>query len=164
MIDEKIQKICKAIQEIYTENPQLFSNTKKNDDWYGRRKYFLDQNEILLNLLVQKLNDKTLSENEFFWMQKLFLMYPDSPPKKLLSLSWDKVKLILSLCEQEKRKFYTDVCYYLELDDTTLKKYILNDLYEKVIFLIQEIQDYNIVNEDSFLIKVIDIYDMVYEV
>jgi len=104
-----------------------------------------------------------LATEELFLMQKLFLMYPDCPPKKLLSMSWEVIQIILKLCDVEKRKFYTDIAYYLDLDSNTLSSYILNDLYEKVVYLISEIQDYNIVNSDDFIEKVLDIQMMVWE-
>jgi len=156
--------ITKIIKEIKSENPSLFSLQK--EDWFEKRNYFLEENKKLLKLLIKKGNQKisfNLDQKELFMMQKLYLLYPDTLPKKLLSLPWENIKIILSLCELEKRKFYTDISYYLELDKEKLENYIIKDLYEKVIFLISEIQDYNIINEENFLNKVIKIEEMIYE-
>lgn len=156
--------ISDLIKEILEENPRLFSMMKEG--WYEKREYFLKENQKMISLLIEKGRGKltdSFSQDELFAMQKLYLMYPKAPPKKLMSLAWENVKLILPLCDLEKRKFYTDISYYLELDAKTLQKYILNDLYEKVLFLISEIQDYHVVNEEQFLNKVIEIQDMVFE-
>ncbi len=156
--------LYEIIKEIKSENPSLFSLQK--EDWFEKRNYFLEENKKLLKLLIKKGNQKisfNLDQKELFMMQKLYLLYPDTLPKKLLSLPWENIKIILSLCELEKRKFYTDISYYLELDKEKLENYIIKDLYEKVIFLISEIQDYNIINEENFLNKVIKIEEMIYE-
>ncbi len=154
------------IPEIMKQNPKLFQDLDKHRDWYEKRKYFIEQNHILLENVSKKLSEKyenSFTAEDFFFMQKLYLLYPDCCPKKLLSLSWDNVKTILSLCEVEKRKFYTDVCFVKNLDVDTLRKYILNDLYEKVVCLVSEINNYDEVTNPSFLDKVLKIYPMVWQ-
>jgi len=164
MTDEILDKVVEIFPQLYQEHSYLFSEVYT--DWYERRKYFLKQNDILIEKMCESLEEKyhyEVSKEELFCMQKLFLMYPKNAPKKLLSLPWNVIGLILGLCDKEKRKFYTDICYYLNLDSSTLQKYILNDLYEKVSYLILEIQDYDIVNQDDFLKKVMEVYSMVFE-
>ena len=71
-------------------------------------------------------------------MQKLYLMYPKEPPEDLLGLSWGHIKLLLNLCEEQKRNFYIELCLQKNLSVKDLKKYLLEDLYEKCLLANKE--------------------------
>ena len=97
-MNEKDLKIIEnALESVLNENSELFSFDK--NDWYNKRNDFLEQNKILNEKILDKVKDSLsvpVSKDDLFQMQKLYLLYPSRPPKKLLSLSWNCIKLILS--------------------------------------------------------------------
>ncbi len=164
--EETLEYLKQIIPEVLNENPKLFFSEISPDNWYESRKFFLEKNSIFLEQIKQKIEDKfqeEISSEDLFYMQKLFLIYPDYIPKKLLSLPWNLIKILLNICDVDKRKFYIDLCIQEELDAATLTKYILNDVYEKSIYLINEIQDYNVISSPHFISQVLNIYPMVWE-
>ena len=167
MLTEDMVKYLKdIIPETLKENPSLFESKDSPNNWYDSREFFLKTNQIFLEKIKHKLEAKfrkEISLEELFCMQKLFLIYPDYIPKKLLSLPWDTIKIILNLCEPEKRKFYTDLSLEKKLDASTLIKYILNDVYEKTLVVMDEVKDYNTITSYDFLDKILNIYPMVWE-
>ena len=96
-------------------------------------------------------------------MQKLYLLYPDTLPKKLLSLPWELIKIILNLYSVEKRKFYTDLALQFQWDSSKLEFYILNDLYEKYLSLISEINDYRVLTSKNIIPRLLEIQTLLYE-
>jgi len=162
---DELDHIMKIIPTILKKYPNLFQITEEHIGWYEQRVFFLKSNSVFLDKIFLELGDeiKEYSKEDLFYMQKLFLLYPDHAPKKLLSLSWHHIKILLNLYSLEKRNFYTDMCIRFHWNEDTLEFYILNDLYEKNIALIQEVQDYNIINQEEFLQQCLDIQSLVYE-
>jgi len=155
---EKMGEINKVVEKIIKENPNLFQ--KKSKNWYLKRKYFLEENEEFLELVSKELET---TKEELFYMQKLFLEYPISPPERLLSISWENIKCILDLCEEEKRKFYIDVCYFNEIEEKKLKELIQKDLYEKVLVILTEIKENKSAPSQDFLDKILEILPMIWQ-
>ena len=159
-----------VLKFIESEFPKILSKYPLGEyiskDWYKRRVYYLEYNKKILEKLSKMIKEKfdiTYTYQELYSMQKLFLMYPDRVPKKLLSLSWDMIQIILQLCDREKRDFYVDMCIREQWSYSELKKYILEDLYEKTIALMEEINDYEVVTNSNFNTKVLDIAMLVWK-
>lgn len=161
---EYIKKLNKIAEKIREEHMDLF--TKKGNNWYSKRKVFLEENEKFLNLVsieLKKENEKLNNPKELFYMQKLFLEYPQSPPNKLLSLQKEQINCILDLYSKEKRNFYIEICYANDIDIKTLKEWILNDLYEKIIGLLEEMPSKEDAKKSDFLDKVLEILPMIWQ-
>lgn len=153
MNDEVLKDIQKILPELLRKKTRYESNSC---DWYASRLAFLKKNlEVLTDLskvLVAKYGQE-YEVSELIYMQKLFLMYPNYIPKKLLSLSWEHIKIILDLCTEEKRKFYLDLTALKNLTTNELKKHICQDFYEKTIVIMTEVANYDEVTKPDFLIK-----------
>ncbi len=165
MTQEMLDYLSEIIPQILTEYPHLFTSETTPDNWYESRHFFLNKNQFFLEKVKEKMEckfDTIVSVEELFYMQKMFLIYPSYIPKKLLKLPWEHIKILLDLCSEEKRKFYIDLCYDKKLSVEILKEYILNDIYEKSLVLIEEINDYNKVVSKDFLNQVLEIYPMVW--
>lgn len=159
-----LEKMTEAMEKVLKENPHIFE--KKSKNWYLKRKYFLEENEKFLKLVSKELEDlgeKKIQSQELFYMQKLFLEYPIEPPEKLLQLSWENIKSILDLCEEEKRKFYTEVCYFENIDVETLKELIQKDFYEKTKIILKELKEKEVKKELDLLPKIREILSMVWQ-
>lgn len=93
-------------------------------------------------------------------MQKFYLLYPNEIPAKVCSLSYEHIKILINICNSDKRNFYTDMCIYFSWDTKTLKRYILNDVYEKFQFLKRKEKiEYN----QEILEKVLEIQSLIFE-
>ncbi|HIR74876.1 TPA: hypothetical protein IAB95_05210 [Candidatus Ventrenecus avicola] len=161
-----LEHIMDVLPTVLEKNKKLFKDKSKKKDWYHRRKYFLDKNsKFLYNVRreVKEKYDEDYSEAELFAMQKLYLLYPDTLPKKLLSLPWEIIKIILNLYSIDKRKFYTDLALEYQWDESKLEFYILNDLYEKYLGLIQEINDYHALTQKNVIPRMMEIQTLLYE-
>ena len=180
-IQESLKEI---ILDTLKKHPDLYQNSQEPLDWYEKRKFFLDQNQFFLKEVenkdtltinhlpnyikevekeMKRQKKGTLSSEELFFMQKLFLIYPDHISKKLLSLPWETIKILLNLCQEEKRNVYIDLCVKKKLDSHTLEMYILNDLYEKMLLIMQEVKDYEVVTSSEFLDQILTIYPIVWQ-
>lgn len=127
--------------EIYERKPNLFKESENHRGWFSCRAYFLEQNDLFLNEALKELEKEypgIYDKEELFYMQKLYLMYPKEPPEDLLCLSWEHIKLLLNLCEEQKRNFYIELCLQKNLSVKDLKKYLLEDLYEKCLLANKE--------------------------
>ncbi len=161
MSSEMVENLKEILPKIIKED----KSQEEHLDWYLKRKKFLEKNDKIMEELEKELQKKYKEEfknEDFFYMQKLFLMYPEYPPKKLLSLSWENIKILLNIGEEEKRRFYMDLCLGYDLEEQKLKEYILNDIYEKTIFIIQEQKNLDIVRQDNFLDKILEISPMIW--
>jgi len=166
MKKENLMELEATILEVVKEHPNIFRNDSLKKDWYHSRKDFLKQNDSFLELVSEKHYEKTqimYDKEELFMMQKLYLLYPNNPPEKLLSLSWEHIKVILNLCEKEKRDFYTELCILSKIDVSLLKKYILNDLYEKKESLMTELENPEKISTKNFLKYFLEIYPMIWQ-
>lgn len=125
--------------DILIENPDLFLEDIGNLNFLDKRICFSKRNTEILGKLSHKLseetNSKNCSESELWQMEKIYLLYPEHLPEKLQKLPWDQVKILINILSEEKREFYVDDCLRYSWDNDTLKEYILNDLFEKYIFL-----------------------------
>lgn len=127
--------------EIYERNPYLFKESEAHRGWFSCRAYFLEQNDLFLSEVLKELEKEypgIYDKEELFYMQKLYLMYPKEPPTDLLCLSWEHIKLLLNICEEQKRNFYIQLCLQKNLQVEDLKKYLLEDLYEKCLLANKE--------------------------
>lgn len=127
--------------EIYERKPFLFKDSDQHRGWYACRAYFLSQNQLFLEEVLKELDKEypgIYDTNELFYMQKLYLMYPKKPPEALLSLSWEHIKILLDLCNEQKRNFYIELCLAKNLSKEELKIFILGDLYEKCLLANKE--------------------------
>ena len=61
------------VLDILNKYPHLYDEYYNEKDWYLKRKFFLEDNKILLNELVISLNDKDYDVHNLFNMQKLYL-------------------------------------------------------------------------------------------
>ena len=155
-----------VLPTVLEKNKNLFSGKVRKNNWYQKRKSFLEKNTRFLKSVRQevlKKYDEDYVEDELFAMQKLYLLYPDTLPKKLLSLPWELIKIILNLYSVEKRKFYTDLALQFQWDRSKLEFYILNDLYEKYLSLISEINDYRVLTSKNVIPRLLEIQTLLYE-
>ena len=155
-----------VLPTVLEKNKNLFSGKVRKNNWYQKRKSFLEKNARFLKSVRQevlKKYDEDYVEDELFAMQKLYLLYPDTLPKKLLSLPWELIKIILNLYSVEKRKFYTDLALRFQWDSSKLEFYILNDLYEKYLSLISEINDYRVLTSKNIIPRLLEIQTLLYE-
>lgn len=166
MSDKMLDHIMCVLPKVKKENPDLFLNSNEHYDWYQRRKLFLDQNYLFLDKVITKIREEyneDYSKEELFYMQKLYMLYPKTLPKQLLSLSWNHIKMILNLCTVEKREYYTNLCCTHDLTESQLQNCILNDFYEKNLFLIQEFNDFNEHLKESYFRQFESIQSLIYE-
>ena len=96
-------------------------------------------------------------------MQKLYLLYPNTLPHKLLSLPWELIKIILNLYSADKRIFYTDLVLQFQWDCSTLEFYILNDLYEKYFSFVSGINDSQSFPNKKVISELLEIQTLLYE-
>lgn len=166
MNNTMLEHIMNVLPTVLERNQNLFSGKVRKNNWYQKRKSFLEKNTRFLQCVRQevlkKYNEDYL-ENELFAMQKLYLLYPDTLPKKLLSLPWELVKIILNLYSIDKRKFYTDLVLQFQWDSSKLEFYILNDLYEKYLSLVSEINDYHGLTSKNVIPRLLEIQTLLYE-
>lgn len=161
-----LEHILDVLPTVLEKNQNLFSEKFSKKNWYQRRKRFLEKNRKFLQSVRQEVKEKfgeDYLEDELFSMQKLYLLYPETLPKKLLSLPWESIKVILNLYSIDKRKFYIDLALQYQWDQDVLEFYILNDLYEKYLSLIQEINDYHALTNKNVIPKMIEIQTLLYE-
>ncbi len=162
---EVLDFLLRKAPEVYEKSISFSSDTKKYSDWYDCRKYFLDQNDLFLTELEKELKakfPKYSNKQELFLMQKLYLMYPEHPPTKLLSLPWEHIQVLLGLCDSKKRDFYVELCNQNDVSIRKLQSYILNDVYEKYCFLQQHNKDLDIQIDNDFLHKILEIEQMIW--
>ena len=69
----------------------------------------------------------------------------------------------MNLYSIDKRKFYTDLALEYQWDESKLEFYILNDLYEKYLGLIQEINDYHALTQKNVIPRMMEIQTLLYE-
>ena len=166
MNNTMLEHIMDVLPTVLEKNKNLFSGKVRKNNWYQKRKSFLEKNARFLKSVRQevlKKYDEDYVEDELFAMQKLYLLYPDTLPKKLLSLPWELIKIILNLYSVEKRKFYTDLALQFQWDSSKLEFYILNDLYEKYLSLISEINDYRVLTSKNIIPRLLEIQTLLYE-
>ena len=166
MNNTMLEHIMDVLPTVLEKNKNLFSGKVRKHNWYQKRKSFLEKNARFLKSVRQEVFEKyneDYLEDELFAMQKLYLLYPDTLPKKLLSLPWEIIKIILNLYSIDKRKFYTDLSFQFQWDSTKLEFYILNDLYEKYLSLIPEINDYHAFTRKNVISKLLEIQTLLYE-
>lgn len=166
MSNKMLDRIMSVLPDVQMENPDLFTNNGEYYDWYQRRKRFLDQNFLFLDKVILKIKEKydeNYSKEELFYMQKLYMLYPNDLPKQLLSLSWNLIKIILNLCTVDKREFYTSLCCNYDLDEFQLQEYIMNDFYEKQLILIREFVDSQELFKDSYFNHFQEVHALIYE-
>lgn len=166
MSEKMLDHIMSVLPNVKNENPELFSECEKQYDWYQRRKHFLEQNDLFLEKVIEKVKEQyqeDYSKEELFCMQKLYMLYPKILPKQLLSLSWNHIKMILNLCTVEKREYYTNLCCTHDLTESQLQNCILNDFYEKNLFLVQEFNDFNEHLKESYFRQFESIQSLIYE-
>ncbi len=149
--------------DIFIENPDLFLQDISGLSFLEKRISFSEKNTMLLEKLSEKLANtkcsKDYSVNELWQMEKFYLLYPDQFPEEFRDLSWNQLKILINIFSKEKRKFYTDICLKYHCDDNTLKNYILNDVFEKYIFLRDEKKE----NCQDLLDKVIKYDTLIFE-
>ncbi len=166
MSEKKISFLKNIITEILEKHPEFFQKKEQFHDWYEAHEYFWNQNQIFLKEVVKELHEKyqeNYSAEELFYMQKLYLMYPLKVPKKLLSLPWEQVKILLDLCNVKKRNFYISLCYEKRIDEHSLQLYLLNDLYEKALILKKKNQEKLSFTSKEFLDKLLNIYPIIWQ-
>lgn len=146
------------VLDILNKYPNLYDEYYNEKDWYLKRKFFLEDNKILLNELVISLNDKDYDVHNLFNMQKLYLSYPNKLPDKLALIPWNNIDIILNLYSKKKKKFYIDLCLYIKPSSKELKKYICHDLYEKSLKVPS-----NIKKDELFYSKLIEVESLIYE-
>src|SRR5574344_1663879 len=155
MNEEILKDIEKTIKEVMKEYPNPFPSDP-SENWWDNKLLIVKKNDFLLTELAKKLRVKyqdKYPKEELLAMQKVYLEYPNHIPKKLLSLPWDMVKVIINLYSEEKRYFYVDLCIKESLNIDNLKELILTDFYEKVIFIMNDINNYEEVNQSDFYTK-----------
>lgn len=160
MTNEMLENLKKIITKHVKDHFQITPLTEEN--WYHIRKEFLKQNnKILKNIKIelQNIYKENFTEEDFFYMQKLFLIYQEQPPHKLLNLSWENIKLILNMCEEKKRIFYVELCLCYNLEHEVLKNFILNDIYEKTVIIIKHQERI----QEDLIDKLLDIYPMIWK-
>ena len=69
----------------------------------------------------------------------------------------------MNLYSIDKRKFYIDLALQYQWDQDVFEFYILTDLYEKYLSLIQEINDYTALTNKNVIPKMIEIQTLLYE-
>lgn len=166
MSDKMLDNIMSVLPQVKNENPKLFSECEKQYDWYQRRKYFLDQNDLFLDKVIEKIKEQyqeDYSKEELFYMQKLYMLYPNTLPKQLLSLPWTLIKMILNLCALEKREYYTNLCCSNNLSEKQLQECIMNDFYEKQSILMREFDDFNEHLKECYFHKFKNVQSLIYE-
>ena len=138
-----------------------------NIDWFKRKeKYYNYLQKLLKNLDVYLKNKYEInySELELKEMIKLYLLYPDDLPYKLKDLSWNIIKIIIKIFDEDKRDFYIDLCYFKNINENTLLFYLKNDIYEKFLYFLSKNDKYEYftaLDYSYFLDRVIKIQEII---
>ena len=138
MQQEVNEYIMELMPEVFASHPNLFQDKDTFTDYLEKQKYIREQNEIILTSISEKLIEKfgnKYTVEELFWMQKLFLLYPDETPVSLLKLSWDHVKFILNIFDAKERDFYIQECLANNWTLEELKEKFLLNLYPKYVYV-----------------------------
>ncbi len=131
----------------------------KTTDWFIREKNYLNYEKQLVDNLTNHLNKKyniQISSNDLHHFLKFTYLYEQNFPFELKILSWPIIKRLLDIYDNEKRKFYINLCYQKNLSLKKLNEYLSIDLYEKYLFGIQKYLDANVSLNDLAKEKFID--------
>ncbi len=165
MQQEFFDFLIERMPEVYESVKDVSLNLTDGDEWYTNRMAFLTKNKLFLEKLVAEMPEKFINYgdvNEFFLMQKLYFLYPSHPPKKMLSLSWDVIKILLEIFEKDKREFYVELCLAKQLKASELVLYLVKDIYEKVYYVAMSIHDIEKVKDIGFIEQVLEIESMLW--
>ncbi len=152
--------INKKMPDVFLKHPDLFSKKDLFVDYLEQKEYLKEQNEIVLNEIAKDLVPhfgNSYNKKELFYMQKLYLLYPNKEEIDLLDLSWEHIKIILNIFDKNKRLFYINICLKKNLDVKKLKNYLLMDLYEKYFFVKEKYQQ-----QDFSLDKLIELANFIW--
>lgn len=150
--------IFENLPKIFDKYPDLFLEKDKYNDFLEKKIYLQEQNLLVLKEISRGLKKDlgvNYSEQELYCMQKLYLMYPDSPPSKLLSLSWEHIQILLNLFSKSKIDFYVEKCIIYKWSILELKKAIMNDMYDKYMYVEKQYQNHPF--SDKKFLKIQDI-------
>lgn len=144
-IDSSVSEIIKInMPKIFNKYPDLFSLKDSFNNYLDKKAYLKEQNDIIIKeispLLVKKFGNK-YNEEELFYMQKLYLLYPENLENDILKLPWNFIKIVLDLFNEEKRQFYIDNCLKYNWSLEELKEYIRQDVYEKYKYIQKKSKD-----------------------
>ncbi len=142
-----------SLPKIFEKHPDLFVKRDKYTDFLEKKMYVKEQNMLILKEVSQGLKkdiDVDYSVDDLFFMQKLYLLYPDVAPENLLSLSWEHIKVLLNLLSNKKRDFYIEKCLKQNWDVCQLQKAILRDMYEKYLYVEEKYKNKDF-SEDKFM-------------
>ena len=160
MQDEK--KLLEDIESILPEIISAQIPLKENESltWWERLKSDYYHNAVLLSFIIKRLRDKGhhyIDEEELLYMQKLYKTYPQNPPKDLLNCPWPIVKILINILTEEKRLFYLRLYLKYNLTSEELITYITHDIYEKYIYVLSRIEDYNVIEKEDIINKLLEI-------
>lgn len=158
---EEIENLLPEI--IKSDLPFIINNS---DSWWDSIKTEYQNNKVLLEFIRDKMSKKykeTYEEEELINMQKLYLLYPNKIPDELLSCPWDIIKIILNIFNNEKRMFYLKIYQKYNLKKDELEKYILHDLYEKYLYSLRMINDYNKIIKEDIIKELFTLEKYIYE-
>ena len=146
--------------ELFIKNHLFLDEVPKFKDWYEKEVFYQNVEDNLLKQLSEYLMEKYddfYSLDNLRHIMKLFLLYPDGLPETLKMLNWDLTKILLDIFNEEKREFYMDLCFENNLDVSTLKQYLNQEIYEKFLYCLATYYD-------SESLDNLDYYDLISKV
>lgn len=147
-----LQELESIIPEIMNMNIP-FKETNLSS-WWDNQKNNYYNNKLLLRMIVNKLQDryhKSYREDELLYMQKLYVLYPIYYPDDLLSCPWEIIIILLNILSEDKRVFYLKLYLKYKWNKEELEKYILHDLYEKYVYVISNLDSYDLLIKEDVI-------------